>query len=146
MRVFQAIKTVYVWMKKLTIISVFLFTLSSFFAFSNDLMDETDDKIIEAIQHGNAKELAKFFNNTLDLNTPENEGTFSKAQAEVVMKDFFSKNPPKSFKINHQGSSNDGSHFFIGLYTTQKQNFRAYFLIKKVGEQYLIQLLQFEKE
>jgi len=133
-------------MKKLTIIIVFLIAVFSFFAFSKSLIEKTEDEIVESIKDGNAKELAKFFNNTLDLNIPGNEGTFSRAQAEVVMRDFFFKNPPKSFKINHQGSSNDGSHFFIGLYTTQKQSFRTYFLVKKVDEQYLIQLLQFEKE
>jgi hypothetical protein len=100
-----------------------------------------------AIKAGNAAVLAKYFNNTLDLVVPGQELTCSKTQAEQILKDFFQKNPPKSFKINHQGASKDGSQFSIGTYvSTADKSFRTYFLLKKSGTSMLIQQLQFEAE
>ncbi|MCX6270223.1 MAG: DUF4783 domain-containing protein [Bacteroidetes bacterium] len=111
------------------------------------LPEDVQKEISNAIRVGNISELSRYFNTSVDLTVPGNENTFSKAQAELIMKDFFTKNPPLSFKINHQGSSKDGSLYFIGTYqTTTGKNFRTYYLIKKIGDKYLIQQLQFEPD
>lgn len=105
------------------------------------------EEVSNAIKAGNATMLAKYFNNTLDLVVPGQEITCSKTQAEQILKDFFQKNPPKSFKINHQGASKDGSQFSIGTYVSAAdKSFRTYFLLKKSGANMLIQQLQFEAE
>ena len=78
------------------------------------------EDIASAIRSANAPALAKYFNSSIDLSLPGNEITCSKAQAEQIVRDFFAKNPPKSFKINHQGASKDGSQFFIGTYVSAK--------------------------
>lgn len=108
---------------------------------------DVQKEISDAIRAGNVTALARYFNATIDLSLPGNESTYNKAQAELVMKDFFQKNPPLSFTINHTGSSKDGSLFFIGTYvTTQQKSYRTYYLVKKSGEKYLIQQLQFEPD
>lgn len=72
---------------------------------------------------------------------------YSKAQAEMVLKDFFSKNSPKSFTIIHRGVSKEGARYAIGtLTTTQGQNIRTYFFFKESGGMAYIQELRFEKE
>ncbi len=101
--------------------------------------------IITALNTGNVKEIAKFFNNTIDLMVPENEGSYSKTQAELILKNFFDKFKVKSFTLNHQGSSNDGSQFIIGTLNTNNGNFRTYCYIKKISNTLNIQQLQFEK-
>jgi hypothetical protein len=113
----------------------------------SDPLMVTGEDISNAIRTANAPALAKFFNSTIDLSIPGNDLTCSKAQAEQIIRDFFSKNPPKSFKINHQGSSRDRSQFFIGTYVTTKgKSYRTYFLVKKVAEALLIHQLQFDEE
>lgn len=108
---------------------------------------EIDASIVSAIQKGNSIELAKHFNSSIDLDFPGNDGTFSKTQAEIIIKDLFKKYPPKSFTIKQSGSSNDGSKFSIGIYTsTNNTIFRTYYLIKKVSGKYTIHLLQFEED
>jgi hypothetical protein len=112
-------------------------------------MNSTNDIIADigtAIKSGNASNVAKYFNSTLDLTTPDNEGTYSKTQAELILKDFFTKNPPASFTINHQGSSTDGSLYAIGTFATSSSSFRTYFLLKKVDTGFLIQKLEFEEQ
>lgn len=122
-----------------------LFLLSYSFVFTQS-SDDCFDKITNAINSGNASELAIHFNTTIDLTVPEKDGTFSNVQAEIIIKDFFSKNKPQTFKIIHKGSSNDGSQYAIGSLKTSGNTFRIYFLIKKTAGKDLIHQLQIEKE
>lgn len=133
-------------MKRLFVI-VFLLAVTatisaSFIMNRNDIITE----ISNAIKAGNAAGVAKYFNSSLDLTTPDSEGTYSKTQAELILKDFFTKNPPLSFTSNHNGSSNDGSLYAIGTYTCKAASYRTYFLLKKADSAYLIQKLEFEEQ
>ncbi len=101
--------------------------------------------ITTAIEKGNAKEISKFFATTVDLKIPGRDGTFSKNQAELLLRDFFENNPPEKFTIGHQGSSNDGSLYVIGHFKTQNNNtYRTYFLLKKISDKMILHQLQFE--
>lgn len=102
-----------------------------------------NNKIAVAIRTANSKELSVYFNNTLDIALPGNEGTFSKAQAEMVIRDFFIKNPPVSFTLNREGRSKDGSEFGIGTYKCGKHEYRTSFLLKPVQGTLLIHQLKF---
>ncbi|MEZ5014005.1 MAG: DUF4783 domain-containing protein [Chitinophagales bacterium] len=105
------------------------------------------DKIATAIQSGDSKALSAYFDNTVEVKILNKEGAYSKSQAEAVVKDFFTKNPPKSFKVLHQGpSGGNNAQYAIGSLQTDKGKFRTYVYMKKVGEKFLIQELNFENE
>jgi hypothetical protein len=103
------------------------------------------EAISAAFKAGNSKELVKHFNSNVELVILENEDVYSKTQAEMILRDFFEKQPPKNFAILHQGGKN-GSKYAIGDLTTSKGNFRVYFLLKKREDSYLIHQLRIEKE
>ncbi len=103
------------------------------------------EAISSAFKAGNSKELVKHFNNNVELVILENEDVYSKTQAEMILRDFFNKYPPKNFAILHQGGKN-GSKYAIGDLITSKGNFRVYFLLKKTEDRYLIHQLRIEKE
>lgn len=105
---------------------------------------DVNSKITLAIKSSSATELSKYFNNSMDLTIPGSEGTYSKVQAEQIVKSFFAKYPPVSFTINHQGKSNDGSIYAIGTYKSSSQSFRTYYLAKPISGQMLIHQLKFE--
>lgn len=134
-------------MKRIAAIVLVLTVTSTIFA-SFVLRQQYDiiTDIAGAIKNGNSADVAKYFNTTIDLTVPDNEGTYSKTQAELILKDFFTKNPPSSFTVNHNGSSNDGSLYAIGTYNADSGSYRTYFLLKKSGTSYLIQKLEFESE
>ena len=134
-------------MKKQLIIS-FLFVFAVFSSLTTNLVAQNSiaGEVSNAIKNGNSKDLAKNFYSSIDLTVPGNEGTFSKSQAELIVKDFFTKNPPKSFAINHQGTSADGSQYSIGTYTSSSISYRTYFIIKKFSDTYYIQQIQFEQQ
>ena len=108
--------------------------------------EETAKLVTAAIQNGNAGEVSKYFNAMVDLSVPGYDDTYSRTQAGQILKEFFSRYPIKSFKINKEGSSNDGSRYSIGELLTGQITYRVYFLIKPVGGQSLVQQLQIQEK
>ena len=103
--------------------------------------------IAAAIKVGNAKQLAVWFSNHVDLTVLGKEELYSKAQAEQVLKDFFIKHPPKSFVLKHQSNNPASTQYGIGTYISSKsERFRIHFLIKKIGNQAFIQQFSIETE
>ncbi len=105
------------------------------------------DDIASGISSGSAKEVSKYMNSNVDLTILNQEDVYSKAQAEVILKDFFSKNPPKSFNVIHQGTSKEGAKYAIGNYmTTAGKSFRVYIFVKQSAGSFLIHELRFETQ
>lgn len=104
------------------------------------------DDIVFNIKSGNVKELGKYFNSRIELKINNEGNIYSKAQAEMILRDFFEKDPPQNFVIRHKGSSAKGLPYIIGDLTTDKMNYRAYILFKQINDRYFIQEIQFDKE
>lgn len=104
------------------------------------------DHLVNAMKTGNAKEISKHFGTNVDLTLPGNEGVFSKAQAELILKSFFAKNPSKAFEVVHNGTSKNDSHYSIGTLTTTKGVFRTYILYKAEGNKLTILELGIESD
>ncbi|HXR83865.1 MAG TPA: DUF4783 domain-containing protein [Hanamia sp.] len=101
-------------------------------------------QIISAIKSGNANEVSKFFDNTIEITLPDKSNSYSKSQAQLVLQEFFKNNPVKDFKTIHQ-SENAGSEYCIGNLTTINGVFRTTIFVKQKGQQELVQELRFEK-
>lgn len=101
-------------------------------------------EIIDAIKSGNAAEVAKYFDNTLEITFPQKSNSYSKSKAEEKLRDFFNNNPVKGFKIIHQGKNAD-SQYCIGNLSTDNGIYRTTIYTKQKGEIQLIQELRFEK-
>jgi hypothetical protein len=109
------------------------------------LQDDHTDKITQAITKGNADALSEYFSASIDLKIPGSEGTFSKNQATVLIKEFFSAETPESFTLGHKGSSQDGSIYIIGHTKTAKgKNYRTYILLKNISGKMVLHQLQFD--
>ncbi len=105
------------------------------------------DDISSAIRAGNSGLIGEFFGSTVDLTILAQEDVYSRAQAQIILRDFFVKNTPKSFSILHKGTSKDGASYAIGsLLTVQGGSLRTYCYIKQVGGRNIIQELRFEKQ
>jgi hypothetical protein len=102
------------------------------------------DALVLAFKTGNYRELGKYLNESIELAILENEHVYSKSQAELLLKDFFSKYPPSNFVIIHEGGK-EGSRYAIGTLTTAKGEFRIYFLLKAKDSIQVIQQLRIEQ-
>lgn len=98
-----------------------------------------------AIKTGNASELAKYMNSTVELLLLQKEDFYKKNIAETILKDFFSQYQTREFVIRHQGARND-AQYAIGNLETEKGVFRVYFLLKKVGPELLIHQIRIEPD
>lgn len=97
-----------------------------------------------AIRSGNATALAGYFHSSVDLTISPSEGTYSKAQAQQIVSDFFTTNKPTGYTAKHNGESGDQSKYYIGSLSTSKGSYRVYILYKNIGGKELIQTLRFE--
>lgn len=125
---------------------LFVFFLAPFLAFTN-LEEQNLDAITKAISSGNADALGQYFDASVEIAVMDKEETYSKADAVKVVKDFFSKNKPSSFKQVHQGASKgQDSQYCIGNMTATSGTFRVYIYLKAGGGKQVIQELRFDKE
>lgn len=106
---------------------------------------QTADKITEALKKGDAKNLAVYFNKSVELVILDKENIYSKEQAELVVKDFFKKYPPSGFEVQHNGGP-DEAKYSIGTYKSGDKKFRVYYLLKTSEGKALIHLFRVEKE
>jgi hypothetical protein len=100
----------------------------------------------DAIKAGSAKEAVKSFNQSLDINLEGEINTYSKAQSEFVLRDFFKKHPPADFTIVHTGSSKGGLQYAIGNYKSNGETYNVLIRVKQAGNVYLVHEISFVKE
>lgn len=128
-------------MKKFYSLIIFLF-FSIYFNLSAQVIPE---EIITAFQKGNSSTLSQYLNSNVELTIDNIDNFYSKEQAELILKDFFSKNIVTSFNITHKGEKNEAT-FFIGNLYTNKGTFRVTAFIKNIKNQKLIHHLRIEKK
>lgn len=131
-------------MKSVNIIPVILIAISSLTARAQD-QAKIPDGISMAIKAGNASELSKYMNSTIELLLLDKEDFYKKNVAETILKDFFAEYQTKDFTIRHQGAKND-AQYAIGNLKTEKGDFRVYFLLKKVDQDLLIHQIRIESD
>lgn len=100
----------------------------------------------DAVKAGDAGELVKYFNTSVDLNLEGEVNTYSKAQAEFVLRDFFKKHSPSDFSIVHTGASKGGLQFAIGKYQSGAESYNVLMRVREVGKAFLIHEMSFTKE
>lgn len=131
-------------MKFITVISVLILVISPL-ASSVQEQAKIPAEISVAFKAGNAAELSKYLNPTVELLLLEKEDFYKKNVAETILKDFFKNYQTKDFIIRHQGAKND-AQYAIGNLKTEKGDFRVYFLLKKVDQELLIHTIRIEPD
>lgn len=120
-------------MKTLSVTLLFGLTLLlSSFAAQNSI-----DGVISALRSGNSSELSRYFDDNVDITLPDKSDNYSRAQAQLIVKDFFGNNGVKGFELKHKGDS-PGGHYCSGTLQTSAGNFRTNVFMKiKNGKEVL---------
>jgi hypothetical protein len=111
-----------------------------------EAQDDPFDPIFKAMQGSDARSLSASFNITVELLLPDNENTYSAAQGEMIMKDFFKKYPPDAFTVIQKGTIDPISRFAIGNYVTGNRQYQVYINLRKEKDRFLIQKIKFEEK
>lgn len=73
----------------------------------------TISEISSALQKGDSYKISRYFDITIELRIRGSEDTYSKQQAEMIVRDFFSKNKPVIFEFKEKGFSKTDIYFAI---------------------------------
>ena len=131
-------------MKPMSIVSVLFLAFCSLAAKTQD-QPRIPEGVSLSIKAGNATELSKYLNSTVELLLLQQEDFYKKNVAETILRDFFNEYKTKDFSIRHQGAKND-AQYAIGNLKTEKGDFRVYFLLKVVGKEPLIHQIRIEPD
>jgi hypothetical protein len=123
-------------------VAVFLCT----FSFSATAQDDAFDPVIKAFSESDARSLSSFFNLSVELCLPGNESTYSTSQAEMIMKEFFKKNPSDSLTVLEKGTTDAKSRFVIGEYTSGTSQFKVFIYLKEEKDRLLIQKIRVDEK
>jgi len=118
----------------LVILSLILVSFSSFFSI---------DAVATAIRSGDAAQLSPYLDLRVDISLPDKSDTYSKAQAEMVIRDFFSTNGVKNFQIKQKGENAD-CIYCIGMLQTNNGNYRTCLFFKQRGDKQFLEELRFQ--
>lgn len=106
----------------------------------------TSQEIDVALSAGDASSLSKFFGPSVDITINNSTSTYSRTQAEQVLRDFFAKNNVKDFDIEHSGNSGgSAATFTIGYLSTGNGRFRVYMWLKSSDAGFVLKQIRFEK-
>lgn len=101
------------------------------------------DEVVAGLKNGDAAQIARHFDNTVEITMPDKSNNYSKNQAEIVLKDFFTTNGVKGFEVIHKGE-NSGSQYCIGTLVTKNGSFRTTVFMKQKADKQLLQEIRFE--
>lgn len=106
----------------------------------------SSDNLSPAFKKGDASAIAKHFDGTVIITTKSGSSSYSKSQGEIVLKNFFTAHAPKNFIVVHQGTSPEGSKYFIGTLNTATGNYRVYVSSKVTPNTLSVQEIRFEEQ
>jgi hypothetical protein len=101
------------------------------------------EDVISALRTGNATELAKYVDDNIEITLPDKSDSYSRAQAIIILQDFFTSNGVKGFTVTHQGD-NGGSQFCVGTLQTRSGNYRTTVFMKTKNGRQLVKEIRFQ--
>ncbi|MEO6683957.1 MAG: DUF4783 domain-containing protein [Ginsengibacter sp.] len=121
-------------MKQLLLFSIGF--LLSYMSYSQD--------ILSGLKSGNAKEIAEYFDNTIEITLKGKNNSYDKKKAEDLLQSFFTEVNVKGFRIIHESASGS-SQYYIGNLITADGPYRTTVYTKEKNKKTVIQEIRFEK-
>lgn len=125
---------------------LFLILVSLLIGVPNAKAQQPDiiDVVAKHIRASDASKVSAQFSSVLQLNILSEENVYSKAQAQQILRDFFSKNKPVSVKIIHRLGSNPNYKLAVLSMLTAKDKFRISISFSSNGTRFLIKDMRIE--
>lgn len=119
-------------------------TLLLLISFATAYSQTSVEDIGTAMGSGNVGAVARCFDNAITMNIAGKQSTYSRSQAEMILRDFFSKHNPRGFDLEYS-NGNSMSKYAIGTLFTANGEYRTYFTVRQRDNTYVIQEIRFEK-
>jgi hypothetical protein len=125
--------------------NVFLtFILSIFLSMS--VKAQALEDMVNYVRNSDVPSMSRFFDDIVTITMKGTQSAYSKAQAEMILKDFFAKNVVKEFVVMQNGTApNNNSRYAIGNLNTSNGTYQLYILLKLKDKNFLLHEIRFEK-
>ncbi|MGY0040594.1 DUF4783 domain-containing protein [Pedobacter sp. NJ-S-72] len=110
------------------------------------LQGDIVDSLSALFKSANSKEISKNFSPSVELTINEEEDVYTKAQAEQIVREFFTKNAPVNSTIVHLINTNPNYRFGILSLSTKTGKFRVAITLKKTANTFFITELRIEPD
>ncbi len=119
--------------KRLLIYIILLIGLSTF-------AQMVPERMIKAFGQGDAKVIAEYFHDNLEMQIITDVHVTSKNQAARILQNFFKEYPPRSFKVTYEDTK-----YSLGTLSTSKGSFRINIYFMEGRKEKIIYYLSIEK-
>lgn len=110
----------------------------------NSQKTDSFETIAGYFKASDSRTIAGYFAPLIEMNILTDENEYSKAQAELIIRDFLSKNKPVSVKVIHRLNSNPNFRFAVLSLHSEKNKFRVSISMAKDGELFFIKVIRIE--
>ncbi len=103
------------------------------------------DSITKAIKTGNVEQLARYFDDNVEIAIMGD--VYDKSDAKAALQRFFKQHKPQKFDTKHKGvSKGKSSEYIIGDLVTQDESYRLYLQMKVENGTYVVEELQIDED
>lgn len=104
----------------------------------NSNPNSTFTSLEKAFREGDSKKIASYVDEKILMDINKQESVYSKTQSELILKDFFDKNKPKTFVVKSK-STTQGNFALLGTYTSESdKNFRVSIKLRESGSSFVL--------
>jgi len=95
---------------------------------------------------GDSEAMGQLFDNSVEMAYPNTQSTYSRTQAQMILKNFYTQNKPRDFVVQYTGESPEGdANYVIGLLTAKTGKYKVYFYVKHKGDKQVIQEMKISR-
>ncbi|MGJ1197291.1 DUF4783 domain-containing protein [Sphingobacterium spiritivorum] len=129
-------------MKKWIIMATVVLSFLS--SFARGWGQDIAENILSSLRAGNSKDLAKNFASTVSVAVKQEDGVYSKFQAELILNEFFRQNKPSSARIMQKMNSNSSNAYYVFSLKTQREQYRVFTKLIENNDVLYISEIRFE--
>ncbi len=104
------------------------------------------EEVVYALRNNKVQEITHYFDNFVPISINNNASNYSHNQAELVLKDFFEKNPIRDFNVMDTGTPSATSKSMIATFSSTNGKYTLYLLMKQKENNYVIKEIKISKE
>jgi hypothetical protein len=104
------------------------------------------DDVLNCIRTNRVKDISRYLDNFVPISINNAQSNYSHNQAELVLRDFFDKNPVRDFKIMETGSPGNASRFAIAGFATNGGRYTMYVMMRPKDNSWVVKEIRISKE
>ncbi len=105
------------------------------------------EDVVWAFKNNKIQEFTRNFDTYVPVSINNNASNYSRNQAEIVVKDFFEKNPVRDFNVMDTGTPTNNNRSMIATFSSSSgSRYTLYLLLKMKDNGYLVREVRISKE